>query len=643
MKTLPSFLLLLLLSSLLAQAQPQAQPPSLQMGLNGLTFKPGGLDAALILELVAEKQDEIKKKAVKSLILRQLNSAGGTVYIYADNVLNSVMTEKDNAVRTRNILENTVNLVFAMALAEYIRKNQESVPAVPLRALTMALQSRQAGKEPVSAPPTVTVYRTDDSFQSLPTGKQKSGLAFLYTLDVVSEAIRTNPRLSALGLMRTTYPGQWNALNLYTSESNAEIKALAKTVEEETTGQLELLLNNIGFVTQQIEGASLSYPAVSSFSLVTGININAVLFDSTVQKAIEAAEKLLSDNSNDRARLFQTKYGKHLSEYWMYLQKVKAIGGSNLTQHQASDLLYHLTNDVKPVFETVSEFLPGVSELFTNTQTLENMILVGANRQTTITQNSSLIRVIAKLYQFKKARTYSDYLNIMTDLPALIDDAQIRSTLNTILAFVKNYVSIKQDAQGHELVAIDIESLLVMLQTYSQNRPKTVQFMFTAGANTGYRAGAAPDTVRNFAFVGEKIGLKIKLKDWHYLRSFNKYQTFYRRSNDHNSAVIRLQPPQEPTVSNLHVLVYGSGILYNLVNSSNNTNFRQPLVGLGIGLTFVNSLDMNLSMNFPQKSGQTFGESFSYPFINLGFDVLFSEYLDRLFKKRGSAKAGNAN
>ena len=52
----------------------------------------------------------------------------------------------------------------------------------------------------------------------------------------------------------------------------------------------------------------------------------------------------------------------------------------------------------------------------------------------------------------------------------------------------------------------------------------------------------------------------------------------------------------------------------------------------------MNSLDLNLSANFPQKSGKTFSENFSYPFINSGFDILFSEYVDELVKKRNTVK-----
>jgi hypothetical protein len=624
-----------------AQEQPSPQPPSLQMGLNGLTFRPGNLDAELIMQIVAEKQEEVKKRAIKNGLLRQVNNAGGTVYIFADNVLNAIINERDNAVRTRTILENAVNLTFAMALTQYVRNK----PATTFNKLIIGPDGsnlRQRGVAGIRAGKTRQTTQTADlSFEPTINLKPAQSEAFFYLLDLVSESIRNNERLNALGLMRMNYPGSWQMLNLYLNDTSIIRQAESQRIRSAVDAQLNQLLDNIGFITSQLEEGRFSFPARSIFYLaIDRKNLNINQFHAELTGAIGAVETLMIPDSTKLGLAFQKAHGEALAQYWAYLRKIEAIPADKLTLTQLSDILYHLTVDVDPQFEQVTALANATKQLHRHTQALKQLILGGvATSGVTSTDDASFLRLVAKLYQFRKAKTYSDYLNILTDLPTLINDPQVRSTLNTLLTFIKNYVVIKKDAQDKELVEIDVESLLVMLQQYSQNRPRTVQFMFTAGVNTAYgNTPLAPgDTLRNFAFVGEKIGLKFRLKDWHYLRSFNKYQTFYRYAG-HRRTVTRLQPPQEPLVSNLHLLLYGSGIAYNLVNSSNKTNFRQPLLGLGLGMTFMNSLDLSLSTSFAQKAGQTLNENFSRPFINFGLDILFSEYLDRLTKKRNTVK-----
>ena len=630
-----------LFASLLLVGQPlraQTPAPSLQLGLSGLTFQPGTLDAELIMQIIAEKQAEIKKRAVKNLLLRQVNNAGGTIYIFTDNVLNAIVNETDNAIRTRTILENTVNLAFSMALTEYVRQSPDPQLQVSLSNLSaqirppaLPLFTRLLKGKPGPAP---TYYNQLRSFQNTRDTSQVVDRSFLYTLDIVSEALRTNKRLEALGLMRITYPGQWEALNLYMSDSTSSRRRHhGDSVKIRVDTLLRQLLDNVGFITDQIEVGSFSYPSRTVFTLADRKGtFDAPTFRHHIGQTISILDTMLTDTS-PRYQRFRATHGPALAQYWTYLQRINEVNADSISLQQMSDVLYHLTVDVRPQFEQVAEFVPQVSRLHAETLVLRNLLKQGVVFSQTKTDQASLMRLIARLYQFRKAKTYSDYLNIMTDLPQLVGDSQIKSTLNVLLSFIKNYVTIRQQSGEPEVVSIDVESLLVMLQTYSQQRTATVQFMFTVGANTAYRSANVGDTVRNFTYVGEKIGLKIKLRDWQYLRSFNKYQTFYRHAGS-PQAKIRLQPPQEPIVSNLHLIIFGSGLLYNLVKSSNNTSFRQPLLGIGAGLTFINSLDVNLSASFPQKSSNAFHENFAHPFVALGFDVLFMEYISRLTKKR---------
>ena len=90
--------------------------------------------------------------------------------------------------------------------------------------------------------------------------------------------------------------------------------------------------------------------------------------------------------------------------------------------------------------------------------------------------------------------------------------------------------------------------------------------------------------------------------------------------------------PKEPIISNWHLIAYGSGILYNLVNTKTLKEFNMPIIGIGSGLTFYNGLDFNISWGVPIMASKPI--SSSNGFWNVGFDIQFIEYYDRLMEKR---------
>ena len=116
-----TILLALMASMPIAQAQSEldAKAPTLQIGLDGFSFAKGSLDAQLIMEIVAEKQKEIKVKAIQNIFLTKVENAGGTIYCFVDNVVRELVLEPDQSVRTKKILENSVNLVFTGAFLNF--------------------------------------------------------------------------------------------------------------------------------------------------------------------------------------------------------------------------------------------------------------------------------------------------------------------------------------------------------------------------------------------------------------------------------------------------------------------------------------------------------------------------------------------
>ena len=121
-------LLTILLSSISLIAISQStqnmdeKAPTLQVGLDGLNFSKGNLDAELIMQIIAEKQKEIALKVVQNTFLTGLKNTGGTIYTYVDNVLRTVIEERDQQIRSKKVIEASVNMVFAYSFMQYYLK-----------------------------------------------------------------------------------------------------------------------------------------------------------------------------------------------------------------------------------------------------------------------------------------------------------------------------------------------------------------------------------------------------------------------------------------------------------------------------------------------------------------------------------------
>jgi hypothetical protein len=70
------------------------------------------------------------------------------------------------------------------------------------------------------------------------------------------------------------------------------------------------------------------------------------------------------------------------------------------------------------------------------------------------------------------------------------------------------------------------------------------------------------------------------------------------------------------------------------VNTGTTKSFNSPLVGVGVGVTFFNDLDFNVSWGRPILNNKSFNDSSVPSFFNVGFDIQFIEYYDRLNQKR---------
>lgn len=240
-----------------------------------------------------------------------------------------------------------------------------------------------------------------------------------------------------------------------------------------------------------------------------------------------------------------------------------------------------------------------------------------------------------------KFRTALD--NILKELEAIgqTDNKSLNFYTETLKLFLEN-VSLIEVKPFEYVITLDVPSVILELyEKYSDykvnNRmtftlPVRVLFpkvLFSIGANVGFLGS---DQKINY-FASEKIGLKSILYDWNYTRSQPKGKEFIYGGVWKRMRAVRHVDSYSPLVHEVHLMAYGSGLLYNIANLKSTNMTNDPILGYGIGLKFYNGLGLNVSLA-SQVPNSTLSESFGRnTFVNVGFDIPIIEYLSALRKK----------
>lgn len=785
-----SLLFVFVFSVIALTVKAQGEAPSLQAGLNGITFSKGNLDAALIAEIIAEKQRELKTRLIKEMLLESLGVNNGLFYAYIDNTIDIIANEKDEKTRVRNLLENTVNLAFVTLYADYYLSTatEGSIQLHNLRKLAQQCNVDTNLMEPNISLRKLAKFKFDNTSYRYYRADQLSDEAknmntFIgVLLDVTAEAVRSNQKLRTLGLMRTSYFQNQSKTDAYKKFSNAyDNKGLGtltqndsaffalytklnaainnnltnKTIKElltqykdsnyVATSATKTRIDNV-YSTIKNDFTSLVYmvntdtayakikneydfnfttslkysdnPFDSLFNSVYGVNPSIInntgnyavwsdlyhildikyKFDilSKIINQKSYADAVLDDESENLNLLLKyvgiiktlASKGNNIESIWNVLEENyncgndsisvitqienlldsarKSIGNVatiaktdidafttvngflnklKLAETNSYQYLAEYENEVKPALLQLSkysqQYLTVQDLMFTRLfcfahQAKDELNTLGLNL------DNSFINSFSHIDEFDQPETYQNYLNQLADLGDIFSSEKMRNTINIVSSFVRSYLTVSQDTANRFTVNIDAEGFITSLQKLNYNKFSPWGLHFTVGTNTAAfnRPLTLGDgsTINNYSFVGEKIGVKFKLYDNQYLKSFSRGETYtywrYGIPFLGKTTFVRNAPPSEPILSNVHLLAYGSGVLYNLANTGTTKDFNSPLVGAGIGLTFFNGLDINASIGTAVVSNKPFLDK-SVPFyFNLGMDIQFVEYIDRLNQKR---------
>lgn len=665
-----------------SQEDLEHKAPTLQVGLDGLSFGKGSLDAQLIMEIIAQKQQEIKVKAVQNMFLSKIDECGGTIYNFGDGVVREILEESDPKIRTRKIIENSINLSFTISYLEYYLRNIPPEDSSEFISLAKVFRYTITSTKNLSIKYFIQKKRqAQDRFY-----RDEKAFEFItFLIDLTNEVIRHDKNLSDLGIMRISYSSTYDYLNKYLTVKNADCSQSQKNAIPYIVRQF-MADNDINELEKKCNQASNAGTAVyekmkshlEKFTRYIGLisyfqkeltfrnnQIQKLSFDSIsddkqellnsicieISELILKLQTVIKETNTDFAMIGKNEIAS-LAKIELYLQKAKRFF-EKITTGQSdipaiADIIYTFYSEFIPLIENSTYLNLNLVELSGKISEVTNKIAKFISHSDKFLANLSsktdkFIQFVSKLYEFDKAETISDYLSFIDGTAELIPDDRAKFALSSITSFVKDYSVIVTDKNGKEALSFNAETFLIKLQNLKPDKFKHFQFHFTVGVNNTYfdKGIVLPDSsvrIKNFSNVSEKIGIRYKIYDWSYSRGKNPGESFRYNGRSY----VRNVAPREPLISNAHVLIYGSGILYNVFNTGTNKEFNFPMAGIGAGITFFNAMDLNFSVGVPILPNTDLWELRKNNFFNLGFDIQFVEYLKKLNEKRDARKTQKA-
>lgn len=649
-------LLCAILISTLAFPQDESQgiAPSLQVGLSGIKFNKGILDEELIASLIAKKQNEVKIKVVKDMLLSTLRNSGETYYAFTDNTINTVLLETDESVRLRNLMENSVNFAFVHGLALYILEMDAAQPlSIQLERVAKLDAIQVNGNQAVTpdlfnkdsltkkANEVYEFYQKEEFTRetSETAGKNKTqlkenedlGRTHGVLIDLCFEVVRNNERLKQQGLFRTNYTTDYRAMNLYTEAlANPKLKTELQALKLAVETELNSLLDFAGFLrVMDRENHVIACSDITKNAL--DVELKGLLDGLSGDLKKAHAEIVKAGRTKEHAKAVKEilRNERLVREFYNETDNKSLSNALFILQHNLAPEYEHLLLTDESMQTSYGNILSAISKLecyLSNVSDYDNLV----------SKHRLFFSLIGGIYGYDETRTYVDYLNLLSDIGSIIPDKTAGNTINKITSFIRRYVKIVEDEEGETLLDVDVQGFLLSIKEIKPKKFRPVNFLFSVGATSAlfvaptkaaYFTNENNGTfAQNFTFMAEKIGFKFKIYDFDYEKSFNRGETYRIWFWDFK----RLAPPSNPTVSDIFFNFYGSGLLYGLAGVTTVTDFNDPIFGIDFGLTFFNGLEACIAGGIPISPSRNAIQNISASYVGLNFSIRFEEYIKAL-------------
>ncbi len=469
--------------------------------------------------------------------------------------------------------------------------------------------------------------------------KQKKLYLQNILLDLTYGVLTDNETIQQLGLFANVEKGLErdkidnylyvcnNIDTLSTSDLNVILLRKLKTFEKSLKGDLEFL-TKYQFILSQLSS--------SQFQNDENGQIDAIYYRNSLQKILDEIHSQLLTQQVDQSickdcdkAVFSDLLNLSSSDIalsdqhddnWLYTVQTKILPGLlnlNVGNKTLQSPLIKNVEELKMALRArlISNLLKEHDKLYS--KSLGSDILFSRNDL-----KGSLLKLISlTVNNFDHAETYEIIMNFITGLGKLSSDPVVKAISSTIIDAGEKYITVQKDSNK---VSLDVESMAVDLyKQFSENSNRRLSMYFSVGINYNTPIGDAikiNDTTRvsSYSFLSEKIGLKYNFIDR--ARRYGYFDPSQKR---------------KPIIKEVHALLFGSGLLYQIKELSTANNFSSPIVGLGVGITFLNDLDLNINYAFPIE------RNVRNSLLNISFDIRIAEYLTALSKTKKNKKLNN--
>ena len=630
-------------------------PPSLLLGLTGLTGEKGTIDVALLGEIIVEKQSELKKEFIKREFYEKLQNRNYVVWEYAYNSLEILLTSKDKQAIEKELMEYAANMALVYAFTETYLQVSARLCNSELEPVIKAWEANNNVKY-------------SDDFLCNPQEEVSDKRLWLTTLksnttsdlnsilvDLVFDVLRQNTTLKKLGFFQSQLPlGE----DFYKTHSqyllaDATLRPLLDRLHSRITKEVGVLIDYYYVIKLAVE----KNISIEKFTFKTDSANRASAVVNKDPKTITEDIGKISELINKSTQQKDAELLKNISDVLFAFMDFEKRSSDTVRVED----LYYLEEKTRPlVVKLVTEYGLDASYIMLVdkyrsdilTRLLKEIMSKLANKKSSIIKElnavdyRAFVEILTHIFELDRSTTYEEYLKTLRSVAGIFDDNNVSRLVFTLTDFLEKFTILDKEKNA---ISVNVEEIILQLYNKYEARVQNnrVNFYFSIGLNQtfgidydkGYELQSDSTTLKSLAFAAEKIGVKVKFRDWRRIRSYE-----YGESYGPLQTQIKRTNTRKPIVNDVYWLVYGSGILYNITNTTTGKDFTYPIIGTGLGVAFYNSLDLNLFVNFPLVSDESFGESLQRrQLYGFSFDIKIGEYITAARKKRAEKKANEQN
>lgn len=500
--------------------------------------------------------------------------------------------------------------------------------------------------------PEITPYLTNENYQ-YQEGKNKYYTGMSMLVDLIYDACLHNEEVKSTGMFQSHQidDARYKVLNkyLYFGRENPNSK-IYKSLDNYKP-KIDTLLSFLFGYYNLFEKYQDFYVQPNKKELDNLINQST--FDSdrindlieSLKTEINGAKLTSTALNTDVLKNNMSELNRVINSFPIYFKthkKPKNTYERTIAAKSDLDIAYSLEKDVIPLLRELNSVGTYDGALDTanklTTELFENGLWFfkqDTNKiYTSINNLHNYLPLLHIINNLDKVESYDYMFKFLTGIGETIGDGRTKAVVQAITNGVDKYTTM--DKENNKIV-MDVEGFAVgVYDRFAKNQHSRLSLMLSVGANYNVTLNSSKnitetfnfingtDTTKTSQFISEKIGLKLNIIDWNRRRNFGSTKKLLSK---------RRAPKQghNPIVDDLHMMLYGSGLLYQIEVLNSADEFKTAIVGSGIGITFFNGLDFNISYAVPH----TF--NFDKGFMCISFDIALTEYLSelRLRQKKG--------